>query len=97
MPRDGSEQGSRRPSISGRSGSGSSSRSTSFSLPPETIGREFRGAYVDGEVEFEEEMDEEGMFSSVFVSYMHSFVWISLPCATLLVVLSYKGHIASSH
>ena len=81
MPRDGSEQGSRRPSISGRSGSGSSSRSTSFSLPPETIGREFRGAYVDGEVEFEEEMDEEGMFSSVFVSYMHSFhVDVSAVC-----------------
>jgi protein phosphatase inhibitor 2 len=62
VPPDGSEHGSRRPSISGRSGSGSrsSSRSTSFSLPPETIGKEFRGAHdVGGEVEFEEEMDEE--------------------------------------
>lgn len=64
------EQGSRRtsfsstgrPSIPGRSGSGSSSRSTSFSLPTEALGKEFRGTGGDigGEVEVEEEMDEEG-------------------------------------
>ncbi|PAV21245.1 phosphatase regulatory subunit glc9 [Pyrrhoderma noxium] len=62
-----SENGSRRtsfssvgrPSVSGRSGSGASSRSTSFSLPAETIGKEIRGASGErGEVEIEE-MDEE--------------------------------------
>ena len=65
-----SENGSRRtsfssvgrPSVSGRSGSGASSRSTSFSLPAETIGKEIRGASGErGEVEMEE-MDEESMF-----------------------------------
>ena len=67
---DPSEHGSRRtsfsstgrPSISNRSGSGASSRSTSFSLPPETIGKELRGVPGErGEIE-EEEMDEEGSF-----------------------------------
>ncbi|KAL5527711.1 hypothetical protein ACEPAG_6512 [Sanghuangporus baumii] len=66
---DPSEHGSRRtsfsstgrPSISGRSGSGASSRSTSFSLPPETIGKELRGAPGErGEIE-EEDMDEEAL------------------------------------
>lgn len=65
---DPSENGSRRtsfsstgkPSVSGRSGSGSSSRSTSFSLPNEAIGKELQTDFVEsGEVE-EEEMDEEG-------------------------------------
>ncbi|EJD01550.1 uncharacterized protein FOMMEDRAFT_142142 [Fomitiporia mediterranea MF3/22] len=66
---DASEHGSRRtsfsssgrPSISGRPGSGASSRSTSFSLPSETIRKELRGEPDErGEIE-EEEMDEEAL------------------------------------
>ena len=67
-----SEHGSRRasfsstgkPSASGRSGSGSSSRSTSFSLPNDVIGKELRSSFGErGEIE-EEEMDEEGLNDS---------------------------------
>ena len=69
---DPSDHGSRRASFSstgrppanGRPGSGSSSRSTSFSLPPEAIAKEFRSRSRSGErgeIE-EEEMDEESKF-----------------------------------
>ncbi|KAI5116620.1 hypothetical protein M0805_007791 [Coniferiporia weirii] len=66
---DPSEHGSRRtsfssagkPSLSGRSGSGCSSRSTSFSLPNEVIGKDIQDSPGErGEVE-EEEMDEEAL------------------------------------
>ncbi|THH12267.1 hypothetical protein EW145_g117 [Phellinidium pouzarii] len=66
---DPSENGSRRtsfsstgkPSLSGRSGSGSSSRSTSFSLPNEASGKVLQSPPGErGEVE-EEEMDEEAL------------------------------------
>ncbi|TDL29669.1 hypothetical protein BD410DRAFT_780145 [Rickenella mellea] len=49
-----------RPPVSGRSGSVSSSRSTSFSLPSEVATKEIRSSSSErGEVEVEEEMDEE--------------------------------------
>lgn len=57
---DASGPSSRRTSTSGRSGSATSSRSTSFNLPNEAR-REIRSDERDtgGEVEFDEEMDEE--------------------------------------
>lgn len=70
-----SENGSRRTSFSsagrpssvGRPGSGSSSRSTSFSLPNESVRREFRASSSErGEIE-EEEMDEE---SELYILYL---------------------------
>lgn len=72
---DPSENGSRRTSFSsagrpssvGRPGSGSSSRSTSFSLPNESVRREFRASSSErGEIE-EEEMDEE---SELYILYL---------------------------
>jgi protein phosphatase inhibitor 2 len=48
-------------SSSGRPGSGSSSRSTSFSLPHEAKGDIEVHRFEPGEVEFDEEMDEESM------------------------------------
>lgn len=56
-------------STSGRSGSGQSSRSTSFNLPDDArrgIRADHNGQDLGGEVEFGEEMDEE----STFLSYV---------------------------
>ena len=73
-----------RPSVSGRSGSGSSSRSTSFSLPPEAVGRDFRDSGSErGEVEVEE-IDEEGDMPSYLLT----------ACFLMLFILAAAKHAA---
>lgn len=66
----------RGPSSSGRSGSGNSSRSTSFNLPDEArkgIRADHSGRDTGEEVEFEEEeMDEEGLRISFYISIILS-------------------------
>lgn len=72
LPPDSPTDSGRRPSLSGRSSGGGSSRSTSFNLPDEARSgiRDVRAERGD-EVE-EEEMDEEGEFNLINQSSLSS-------------------------